>query len=83
MPPRTPPAEHAIEAQCALRTFRRACVPLWAAAVASGDWSLMADAHALSGTLRVAQMQLRRIAGRADSIACPDGIRGANHGRAA
>jgi hypothetical protein len=51
--------------------------------VASGDWALMAESHALAATLRAAQSQLRRIAGRADNIACPDGIHGAAHGRAA
>lgn len=75
--------EHAMDAQVALRDFRHACAPLWASAVASGDWSLMAESHALADTLRTAQRQLRRIAGRADSIACPDGVAGASHGRAA
>jgi hypothetical protein len=37
----------------------------------------MAESHALAATLRAAQAQLRRIAGRADSIACPDGTRDA------
>lgn len=83
MPPRMPAVEHACEAQVALHSLRTVCGLLWAAAMASGDWSLMSDCQALSGTLRVAQTQLRRIAGRADAIACPDGQRGVGHGRAA
>lgn len=83
MPPRTPAVEHACEAQARLHALRRACVPLWAAALASGDWSLLSESHALAGTLRAAGTQLRRIAGRLDAIECPDGIKGASHGRAA
>lgn len=83
MPPRTPAVEHAMEAQAALHTLRRLCAPLWAAAMASGDWILMSDRHALADRLRADGRQLRRITGELEAIECPDGLAAAGHGRAA
>jgi hypothetical protein len=56
---------------------------MWSAAMASGDWDLMAETHELAATLGAARKQLRRIAGRAEAIACPDGVAKPSHGRAA
>jgi hypothetical protein len=83
MPRPIPPVDHAIEAQAVLHALRRACGPLWEAAMASGSWTLMAESKALAETLRSAQVQLRRISGEIESIACPDGEAKAGHGRAA
>jgi hypothetical protein len=83
MPRPTPAVEHAMEAQVALLALQRACGPLWETALASASWPLMAEAKALSGTLRTARLQLRRIAGQLDAIACPDGETAHGHGKAA
>jgi hypothetical protein len=68
MPRPVPAVEAAMEAQEAVRSLRSACSPLWAATLASGDWSLISECQALSATLAAAQQQLRRIAGLAESI---------------
>lgn len=73
----------ACDAQAALHQLRRDTAPLFAAALATGDYVLVSETHALANTLRVAAIQARRIAGLADSIACPDGRSRLGHGRAA
>ncbi len=83
MPRPSPLVDRAMETQVALRDLRRVTVPLWEAAVASGNWTAMSEAKALAATLRSATLQCRRIAGLADGIACPDGFGLAGHGRAA
>lgn len=76
-------AERAMDAQVGIRELRKRTAPLFEAAVATGDWTLMAETKALAETLRVGLKQARRIAGLAEAIACPDGVAGAGHGRAA
>ena len=83
MAPRISLAEQAVEAQALLREYRRSLAPLWAAAMASGDRTLMADTQDLAATLDTSRRTLRRLASRAESIACPDGIGRPAHGRAA
>lgn len=74
----------AVDAQVAIHELaRRQGAPLYEAAMRSGDFAVMAEAKALAATLRVARLQAKRIAGLADGIACPDGIAGLWHGRAA
>ena len=80
-PPSLP--EQVVEAQAQLREYRRGLAPLWTAAMASGDWTLMSDVHTLAATLDSSRGLLRRMAGRAEAIACPDGIAAPAHGRAA
>lgn len=79
---KVPAVEHAIETQVALRALRSATHPLWEAAIATGNWSLIAEVKALAATLKVANTQARRIAGLAET-ACPDQLVGLGHGRAA
>lgn len=55
-----------MEVQARLRTLRSATHPLWEAAVATGDGALISECHALAQTLRVANVQARRIAGLAE-----------------
>ncbi len=84
MPRPVPLAEHAMETQVALRELRRITVPLWEAAAATGDWTIMSRCHELAATLRSAERQARSIAGLAELIACPDApTRTPGHGRAA
>ena len=82
MPRPAPAVNRAMDAQVALHSLRRSCAPVWAAALASGDWSVMADAKALDSTLRVAFAQLRRLTGQLEAIECPDGHARGSHGRA-
>ena len=77
-----PVVERAMEVQVALRALRTQTHPLWEAAMATGNWTLMAECIALAGTLKVAAQQARRITGLAE-VRCPDGIKAAGHGRAA
>lgn len=72
-----------MEAQANLRTLRRSCAPLYSAAMESGDFDVMMETQALAATLRVAQMQARRLTGFAEKVSCPDGRAGLFHGRAA
>lgn len=74
--------EHAMEAQVCLRALRKAAAPLWESAIASGDWTLMAECKALSTTFSIASVQLRRMTKRADEL-CPDGLLEPGHGAAA
>jgi hypothetical protein len=74
--------EHVMEAQVAVTGLRRAAAPLWVAALASGDWDLIADCKALSATIGIASTQLRRMAGRAETV-CPDLLAAPGHGAAA
>jgi hypothetical protein len=72
-----------MEAQSGIRLLRRTCAPLYEAALASGDYAVMAETKALADTLRVAQLQARRLTGFAETVSCPDGRAGLFHGRAA
>jgi hypothetical protein len=83
MPRRPGAADLAIEAQVAIGALQRSTAPLYEAAMASGDFSVMAETKALAGTLRTARLQARRIAGLAEGIECPDGLILFGHGRAA
>ena len=75
--------EQAVEFQVALRDLRsRHAAPLWAAAIASGDWGQLSDAKALDGVLKVAERLAKRMAGRV-SAPCADGLLEPGHGRAA
>jgi hypothetical protein len=75
--------EAAVEFQVGVRDLRRRQgVPLWQAAIASGDWGQMSDAKALDQLLRVADRVAKRMAGRVDAT-CADGILEPGHGRAA
>lgn len=77
-----PVVEHAMEAQTRIRRLRKELSPLYAAALATGSFDVVAEAHALSETLRIAQLQSRRLAGLADGMRCADGQLGLGHGRA-
>ncbi len=77
-------AEHAMETQVRLRELKRETAPLWTAAMATGDWTLMSRAHELAATLRSAERQAKAIAGMAERVACPDEAEPApGHGAAA
>ena len=80
-----PAVERAMEVQVAIRGLRSATHPLWEAAVASGNWSVIAECKALAATLKVAATQARRIAALAEPGAneCADGLHRIGHGRAA
>lgn len=81
--PRKPLAvERAMECQVAIRALRSQTHPLWEAAMATGDWTLLAECRALASTLKLAAAQARRIAGLAE-VQCPDGVEASGHGRAA
>ncbi len=81
--PRSAVVNAAIEAQALLREYRKGLAPMWAAAMSSGDWELMAQVQDLAATLDSSRRALRRIAARSEAIACADGVVGLNHGRAA
>lgn len=83
MPKRVPTVERAMEVQVAIRDLRSATHPLWEAAVASGNWSVMAECKALAATLKVAAGQARRIASLAEPGVCADGLLEPGHGVAA
>ena len=72
-----------MEAQVAIRELRKGCLPLFEAALASGDFAVAAEAKALHETLKVAGLQARRLTGLAEGVACPDGQVGLFHGSAA
>lgn len=72
----------AIEVQVSIRGLRTTTHPLWLAAVATGNWTLLAECRALASTLKLAAAQARRIAGLAE-VQCPDGVEASGHGRAA
>jgi hypothetical protein len=55
---------------------------MYEAALATGDSGVLFETHALAQTLRVAQIQARRIAGMAES-SCPDDVASPGHGAAA
>lgn len=82
MPRRTPTVELAMEAQVAIRELRSATHPLWESAVASGDWSVIAEVKALAATLKIAAGQARRIAALAEPGVCADGLFEIGHGKA-
>jgi len=84
MPRRAPLVEHAMEAQVALRDLSHVTVPLWESALASGDWSAIAECKALAATLHAASVQARRIARLAEGkVKCADGLIEPGHGRTA
>jgi hypothetical protein len=75
--------EHAMEVQARLRRLRKDVAPMYEAALATGDFTLLAEAHAIAETLRVGQLQAKRLAGLGEAIHCADGVKGVGHGRAA
>lgn len=78
-----PIVEHAMEVQATLRRLRKDTSPMYAAALASGDYAVVQETHALAQSLRIAQAQAKRIAGMVES-ACPDEpVRAPGHGAAA
>lgn len=83
MPRPVSATEHAMEVQARIRRLRKDTAPMFEAALATGDFVVLAETHALAETLRVAQLQAKRLAGLADAIGCADGIRRPGHGRAA
>lgn len=83
MPRPTPLAERAMEVTAAIVGLRAVVVPLYEAAIASGRWDAIAEAKAVADDLNRAQRASKRVAGLAEAIACPDGLFGASHGRAA
>lgn len=74
--------ELGMEAQTAIRSLRKSTAPLYEAALASGDYPVIQETHALAESLRIAGLQARRLTGFAQAL-CPDGRKGAAHGRAA
>lgn len=76
-------AEHAMEVQACLRRLRKDVAPMYEAALATGDFAVMAETHAIAETLRIGQLQAKRLAGMVDSIHCADGRKAPGHGRAA
>lgn len=76
-------ADRGMEAQVRIRDLQRASLPLFEAALASGNFAVMSEAKALHATLTVARTQARRLTGYAEGIECPDGIGLFGHGRAA
>jgi hypothetical protein len=82
--PRPPSvAEHAMEVQARLRRLRKDVAPLYEAALATGDFAVVSEVHAIAETLRVGMVQAKRLAGLGDAIHCADGIKTPGHGRAA
>lgn len=75
--------ERGMEAQAGIRELRRGTLPLFEAALSSGDFAVMAEAKALHDTLKVAGTQAKRLTGLAEGISCPDGCAGLWHGRGA
>jgi hypothetical protein len=82
---KVPAVERAMEVQVAIRELRTTTHPLWEAAVASGNWTVIAECKALAATLKVAAAQARRIASLAEPsvMDCSEGLRRTGHGRAA
>lgn len=83
MPRPTPLVEQAMEATAQIRRLRKTLAPLYAAALATGNFTVVSEAHALSESLRIAQLQSKRLAGFAEDQACPDGLLMPGHGAAA
>lgn len=77
-----PLVEHAMEVHAHLRRFRKDTAPLYLAALATGNFTVMSETHALAESLRIAQLQAKRLAGFAE-IACADNIAKPGHGTAA
>lgn len=77
-------AELAMEAQVSLRDLRRETAPLFEAAMRSGNYTAIQEAHALNRAIRSCEVIAKRITGHADGlIRCEDGLFGPSHGRAA
>lgn len=75
--------EHAMEVQARLRRLRKDVAPLYEAALATGSFTVVKEVHAIAETLRVGELQARRLAGIADAVHCADGRKAPGHGRAA
>lgn len=75
--------EHAMEVQARIRRLRKDVAPMYEAALTTGDFNVLSEAHAIAETLRVAQLQAKRLAGMAERIACADGVAAPGHGKAA
>lgn len=76
-------ALRSMDLQVEVRELARSAAPMFEAAMATGDWNLIAETKALAQSLRVVGIQAKRVAGMADAIACPDGESAPGHGRAA
>jgi hypothetical protein len=77
-------AELPVEAQAVLRETRRRMAPLYEAALRTRDASVISEAKHVAESLRVAQVQARRLAGLADGLHdCADGLFEPGHGTAA
>jgi hypothetical protein len=83
MPRPMPVVEHAMEAHARLRRLRKDVAPMFEAALGTGDWNVVAETKALAETLRIGQLQAKRLAGMAEAIPCVDGIAEPGHGAAA
>jgi hypothetical protein len=83
MPRPMPVVEHAMEAHARLRRLRKDVAPMFEAALGTGDWNVVAETKALAETLRIGQLQAKRLAGMAERVPCVDGIAEPGHGRAA
>lgn len=77
-----PVVEHAMEVQSRVRLLRKEAAPMFEAAMATGNFEVMAETHALAEALRISQKIARRIAGLAEGL-CADGIAEPGHGAAA
>lgn len=60
--------ELGMEAQQGIHGIRRACAPLYEAALASGDEAVIDKTEALSTTLWVAELQAKQLTGLAQRI---------------
>lgn len=77
-------AEEAMEAQVRVRDVRRSMAVLYQKALRSGNAAAISEAKHIADTLRVAEIQSRRLAGIADGlIVCADGLFEPGHGAAA
>lgn len=83
MPRPMPVVEHAMEAHARIRRLRKDVAPMFEAALGTGNWNVVAETKALAETLRIGQLQAKRLAGLAEGIGCADGIVAPGHGRAA
>jgi hypothetical protein len=77
-------AEFAVEAQAVLRETRRQMAPLYEAALRTHNAAVISEAKHVAESLRIAQVQAKRLAGLADGLhGCADGLFEPGHGRAA
>lgn len=78
--PRRAVAEHAMEMQAQLR---RTATAVGEAAMQTGNWTLMAEAHALRRLALATAREAKRVAGLADEVVCADGVNEPGHGKVA